>query len=392
MAMTEPINRVLLVLESIFPLPVGGGAESQVRTLALEFLRRGQAVEVVVPMVAGGPTLAQDNSEGIPITRIRYPKVPWIGAAWMLLSLAALLVRRRQGYSLIHAHIAGNMAAVASLVGWLLGKPVVVKLTGMTEMRGGIIDASPRLGGRVRKLAMRRANAYQATSQRIGDLLVSSGFAPQKVLQLPNAVDVQRFSSPVRDEARRAELCGGRRLVGIFVGRLEPEKGLEGLLEAWSQVFGRDRSAVLLVVGRGSVRPLLEQRTRSLGIEDLVVFTGPTRAVEQYMALADFGLLTSLYEGLSNSLLEYMAAGLPVLGSKISGTEDWVIDGQTGWLYAAGQTRDLVARLTAVARSDAAELRRLGDGARDRVTRYASIPAVVTALQQAYERLDRQHG
>ena len=65
-------------------------------------------------------------------------------------------------------------------------------------------------------------------------------------------------------------------------------------------------------------------------------FVGPSSDVQRYLAMAHFGVLASLHEGLSNTLLEYMAAGLPVLGSRVSGTEDFVVAGHTGWLFPPG--------------------------------------------------------
>lgn len=388
--MPETTQAILLVLESIFPSPGGGGAESQVRTLGMEFLRRQQPLEVVVPMVASGPQLEHDTVDGIPVTRIPYPKVPWIGAGWMLMRLSLLLMMRRGRYDVIHVHIAGNMAATSSLVGRLLGKPVLVKLTGMTEMKGGILDATPRPVARLRKAAMHLASAYQATSQRIADLLHARGFPRDRILQVPNAVDVMRFASVPREPARRAAVVGDRRVVGIFVGRLEPEKGLELLIQGWATVFrGRD-DAALMLVGDGSLADSLRRTAGELGIDSQVIFVGATAQVERYLALADFGVLTSNYEGLSNALLEYMAAGLPVIGSCVSGTEDWVIDDRTGWLFPPGDLAAFIGVLERVGRMDVHALYRHGGAARQLVTDRASIPAVVDALQATYRRLEAE--
>lgn len=386
----ETAEAILMVLESIFPSPGGGGAESQVRTLALEFLSRGHRLEVVVPMVAGGSQRKHDQVDGIPVTRIPYPKVPWIGAVWMLASLVWLLVARRRHYRVIHAHIAGNMAAVSSVVGRLLGKPVLVKLTGMTEMKGGVLDAQPRPVTRMRAQALKSAGGYQATSCRIGRMLVERGYAPPKVHHIPNAVNLTRFASVARDHALRNALCGDAERVGIFVGRLEPEKGLELMVQGWARVFAGRRGAALLLVGDGSLREGLQASARERGVEGQLVFVGPTAQVERYLALADFGVLTSQYEGLSNSLLEYMAAGLPVLGSEVSGTEDWVQVGRTGWLFPPGDLDGFVRALGRVAATPLHELRRQGSDAFAQVEQRASIPAVVDTLQTLYRQLEEE--
>ena len=385
--MADTLDTVLMVMESVFPTAAGGGAESQVRTLSLEFLQQGVPITVVVPMVREGPQKTLDAVEGIPVRRIPYPKLPGLGAMWMLLSLAWLLVTTRRRYSVIHAHIAGNMSAVCCAFGRLLGKPVLVKLTGMTEMRGGILDPSPGPLSRVRKLAMRSASAYQATSDRIARLLVERGFEAGKVMHIPNAVDVDRFRRFEPVPGLRRQLCGERRLVGVYVGRLETEKGLEYLLDGWAQVFRERSDALLLVVGDGRARGALEARCHALGIADQVKFVGPSAQVERFLSVADFGVLTSLHEGLSNTLLEYMAAGLPVLGTEVSGTEDFVITGRTGWLFPPADVQAFARCLGEAAGVDIDELRRRGREARALVDERASIRSVVRQLEQVYARI-----
>jgi L-malate glycosyltransferase len=377
-------TRVLMVLESVFPTPGGGGAESQVRTLGLHLPQRGVAVSVLVPMVGYGPQVQRDRVDGIEVWRIAYPKLRSVGAAVMLVKLAWRLFRLRGDYDFIHAHIAGNMAAVSCVMGRLLGKPVLIKLTGMTEMVGGILDPQAGWTGWVKRHLMRGADFYQATSSQIARMLVEAGFDAGKVHRIPNAVDTARFATLARNPDDRAAVCGQRRLVGVYVGRLEAEKDLELMLRGWAGAFqGRDDVALVLV-GSGSRRPALEALAAELGIAGQVVFAGPTKTVERFLAIADIGLLTSRAEGLSNTLLEYMASGLPVIGSRVSGTEDFVIDGRTGWLFPAGDVAQLRVALQQAGKLGAEALRGLGENARQLVTADASNAAVIGRLLELY--------
>lgn len=329
MAAADHGPAILMVLEATFPVLGGGGAENQVLNLGRSLVARGFRVEVVVPMVANGPQVAQETWEGLHVTRLRYPRVRLLGGAVMLARLAALLVARRSGTAVIHAHIANNMAAVACLVGRLLRKRVIVKLTGMKEMHGGILDPRPGLGARLKVGAMRLAAGLQATSSRIGRMLVARGFDPARVLLVPNGVAMARFAA-ARDAQLRQRLCGPARFVGLYLGRMAPEKGLEMLLQAWAAAFAARARSRLLLVGDGPLRAGLAEQAAALGIADQVVFVSHVDDVAPLVAVADVGLLTSLAEGLSNALLECMAGGLPVIGSRVSGTEDFVVPGGGG--------------------------------------------------------------
>ena len=380
----DPSRSVLMVLEATFPPVGGGGAESQVLSLGRRLREHGYAVTVVVPRVPGGPQASREQVDGLDVERIGYPRIRIVGGIVMLLRLAALLVARRKEYGAIHAHIAHNMAAVSSLVGRALGKPVLVKLTGIHEMVGGILDAHPGLVARARRVAIRRASLVQATSTRIRHMMMDHGFDPARIVLLPNGVDVSRYAPARRDEALRRRLCGDASLVGIFVGRLAPEKGHATLLEVWARAFGARPETKLVLVGDGTLRGPLERRARELGIDRHVVFTGHADDVPPLLAIADFALLTSLGEGLSNSLLEYMAAGLPVVGSRVSGTEDFVRDGENGWLFEPGDAEDLARCLAAVAAQDAPRLREMGERARRDIVRSASLEAVTCRLLRCY--------
>ena len=381
---TSTARRVFMVLESTFPVRGGGGAEAQIATLGRYLTAAHIAVTVVVPMVAHGSQSPRERIDGLDIIRLPYPKIPLAGALLMLARLAWTLWAQRKDYDVIHAHIAHNMAAVCCLMGRLVGKPVIVKLTGLKEMAGGILDPEPRLSVRFRKLAMRLATYYQATSARIGRLLVESGFDFGKVRLIPNAVDTQRFSATGRDDALRAEHCGTARRVGLYVGRLEPEKGVDRLLDAWAQAFSAHPDVMLIVVGDGRQCSQFEAQCKALGIASQVVFVGPSSVVQRFMGAADFGVLPSLAEGLSNTMLEYMSAGLPVIGSRVSGTEDFVRTGETGWLFEPDDVAQLAACLREAGAIDAAHLQALGAKARAAVQARASIAAVGADLMALY--------
>lgn len=382
---TSRPRSVLLVLEAMFPRLGGGGAESQVLTLARCLRQRGVEPTIVVPLVPGGPSKRREILEGIEVVRVAYPHVRLVGGAILMLRLFALLFAWRRRYGVIHAHIAHNMAAVSAIAGAMLGKPVFVKITGLHEMNRGILDPAAPWPSWLRRAAIRRADAVQATSTRIGRLLAQAGFGPSRVVLVPNGVDMSRFGVASTNVALRSSLCGDADRVGIVVARLCPEKRHSMLLDAWARAFAASSRARLLLVGDGPLRGALEAQAERLGIASQVVFAGHRDDIPAMLSIADFALLTSDAEGLSNALLEYMAAGLPVLGSRVSGTEDFVTEGHTGWLFEPGDADGLARQLAAIAATPTQALERLGSEARSRVRSLASLEAVTDRLLELYE-------
>lgn len=295
------------------------------------------------------------------------------------------LVRNRNNYDVIHVHIASNMAALCSMAGKYLNKPVLVKLTGWTEIHNGILDPAPSLRARMLKWAIKNATYYQATSQQIASLLEERGFNKNKINLIPNAVDIDRFNkkSAVPTDVPQAAI---KNKIGIFVGRLVKEKNIELFLNAFSKVFVDDDDISLLIVGDGYLKSDLMHQSQNLGLSDKVFFLGSRTNVEDYMNISTFGILPSIYEGLSNTLLEYMSSSLPVVGSRVSGTEDIIKNDYNGWLFESENESSLIDSLIDLKNMSAEDILTMGLNARDFISSYASIDKVTDRITGIYKR------
>jgi glycosyltransferase involved in cell wall biosynthesis len=375
---------VLMVLDSTFPPPTGGGSEGQVLTLGRQLMARG--VHVVVVTGQGDERQpVKERIEGMDVVRIPFPKVRRLGGALMLLRLLIWLLRNGRRNVAIHAHIASGMAAVACVAGRLIRRPVVVKLAGGFEFDTGMFAPGRRgVDALVLRWAIRQATFYQAISERLGAHLVSRGFDPDRVRLIPNAIDLARFQPAGHAAEDRGARTVQADLVAVFVGRLVAEKALEPFLVAWARVFDSAASVALLIVGSGELEPRLRETVDRLGRTHQIQLLGAHRDVRPFLWEADFAVLPSISEGLSNSLLEYMAAGLPVLGSRISGTEDVVTPGETGWLFEAGETGEMEARLREIAALPLSTLRAMGRRAREKVERHSGGLAITASLLELY--------
>lgn len=338
-----------------FP-PSLGGAERQAYELSRALRARGHDVFVLTRALPGLP--AAETVDGVPVERLS----AWGGgilnsSVFFLACLARLL---RGDYDAVHAHLASSPALAAALAGRLLGKPVVVKLgggKGIGEIALSAGSAAGRLKLSLFKLLRPR---FIAVASELSAELAAHGLGTAELI--PNGVDLERFrpAVPGEKETLRAALGFGAGPVFLYMGRLAWEKRLPAFAAAFDRAAaGLTPRPQFVCVGAGPERDAI--KAANLRILEPVADPAPL-----YRA-ADVFVLPSVSEGLSNALLEALASGLPVLGSRVGGTAEAVEDGVSGLLFngdpataAEGPARRLMedpvlrARLAAGARTRAA--------------------------------------
>jgi len=367
---------VLMVLESCFPSPDGGGAEAQVRTLANALRAKGHKVTVLTPLTTTGPQQVVGRVDRVPVCRLRYPHLPLVGGPLLWMRLALFLWTRRKRYDAWHVHIAHHLGAVCSLLGSWMGKPVVLKVSGWWELERGVLARKAPPLSRVAYRCLLRASAWQAISRRIAASLVAKGIPSTRIASIPNAVDTARFRGIVRTTSLSPRF--------VFIGRLVPEKGLDTLLYAFAEALRSCTGARLRLVGAGPLAESLATLTNELGIADQVDFCGHRDDIEAVLADADIGVLTSRIEGLSNTLLECMAAGLPMVASRVSGSEDLVRTGDNGWLFEPDDRSALACCLVEAAALPIEQRLAMGIRARESVEQHAGLNRVIDSLVSLY--------
>jgi glycosyltransferase involved in cell wall biosynthesis len=171
----------------------------------------------------------------------------------------------------------------------------------------------------------------------------------RKVTVIPNAIDPADYALEAGDRDFRAEYgIGADETVLGVVGRLSPEKGQAYFLEALALARTRLGKVRALLVGDGRDRAELERLVATLSLGDMVAFTGYTRDVVAVYGAIDCLVLPSLSEGMPNVALEAMLFGKPVLATRVGGTPEVVLDGETGILVPpedAGALADGLVRL-----------------------------------------------
>ncbi len=373
---------VMLVNE--FPPQTVGGAERQAERLAAALAQLGVDVGV---MARSGPELPPwEEREGFWVRRI----APWGPGKWgtltFILGTMAYLWRIRQRYQILHAHLAFGPAVAAALVAPWLGKKVVVKF-GNSGPFGDVQVSQATWRGRL-KLALlrRRADVVVALDETMARELHEAGFDPRRIVRLDNGIPVEAFRPTLPRRAYRRIVGVEGRDVLVFVGRLAPQKGLDLLLRALVPVFAQRPQACLMLVGEGPERPALEALARELGITDQVCFLGYVEDVAPYLWAGDVFVLPSWAEGMSNALLEAMAAGMACVVTAVGQGPEMLDQGRCGVVVPPGDPQALTEALLALLASPDLR-RRLGQAAQRRVAERYAMRRVAAAYLALYERL-----
>ena len=289
-------------------------------------------------------------------------------------------------YNRIHiVHTYGFYPNVFAIpAAWLAGAPVIVASVRDT---GGYQTPTQ---SRVQKLVCRLADCIVVNAEAISDWLIAEGYDPEKITVIRNGIDLSHFTTKTRGSRLREELGlpQGAPVIAVL-SRLHRFKGIEYFLEAAMIVSRRFPAVRFLIVGEGMVvdspyKRELEGYAARLGLGERVVFAGFRLDVPEILSEVAVSVLPCVSsEGLSNTLLESMAAGVPVVATKVGGNSEAVEQGATGLLVPP---RDSAALAQAICRLlDCPDLSsRFGQAGRERVIQRFSLERMVQETESLY--------
>jgi glycosyltransferase involved in cell wall biosynthesis len=191
-----------------------------------------------------------------------------------------------------------------------------------------------------------------AVSEHTADVIVRvEGIEAEKVVVIPNGVDLHRFAPRNVRVARARWGVKEGTFVVASIGRLSKEKGHRYLLQALAAARTAIPSMVCLIAGDGPLRQKLETEAHTLGLEETCRFLGDVPEIETVFAAADVTVLPSVFEGMPNAVLEAMAMGCPVIATAVGGSAELVRHGETGFLVPPADTTALAGALVDLAGS-----------------------------------------
>ena len=257
----------------------------------------------------------------------------------LVLDLYRLFARERP--HIVHTHAWGTL--VEGLVAARLARiPLVI------HGEHGTLQVKRRQRW-VQRLGWSAVDEVLSVSSRLAERIErETGFSQQKIRTIRNGVDLSRFGLVSRMAARTSLGLEADALIAITMGRLVPVKDHETLLRAMARVRAAGTPVNLLIAGDGPLKDQLTECATALGVRDRVTFLGYRPDAETVLAAADLFVLSSESEGLSNTILEAMASGLPVVATQVGGADELVVDGVTGRLVPAKSPGELADAMQSI--------------------------------------------
>lgn len=357
-----------------------GGTETQAVELALRMPSSTYAITLGV-LLAQGPLLERLKGSTVHVEEF-HPRGGLDSPAgfYQILRLAAFL--RREGFEVVHAHdLWSNLMGVPAAR--LAGVPAIISsqrdLSQFAWYRG--------LKRKILRRVQRMSDVLLANATPIRDALIAEeGFSPAKLRVIRNGVDTARIQRGKRDRDRLFPGAGTGKLV-VLVGNMHSDvKGHPWLIAAAPGVLRHFPDTRFVLAGDGESRQVFEKLAEELGVGSSFEFLGRRDDIPDVLASCDIGVLPSRAEGLPNAVLEYMAAGLPVVASRVGGNPELINDDVTGLLVPPQDSSALANALVELMR-DEEKRNRIAINGRCLATQDYSFDRLVREVDELYTEL-----
>lgn len=389
----EPPREPIRIMRVIARLNMGGPA-LHVSYLSAGLVEKGYETTLVSGTLARGESSMAFVAEQLgvrvlPLAELSREISPLrdIVAA---VKLAKLI--RAERPQILHTHTAkaGTIGRLAALLAGS-ARPALVVHTFHGHVLRGYFGPLRTAAFRLLETALARAStALVAVSPEVRDELVRLGVAPASkfvVIRLGIELEQRVHAEPgLRDESRRQLGVAPERFLVGWVGRMTGVKRVDDVLLGFARLRELGVDAVLGLIGDGPDREGMERRASELGIIRHCLFLGYQEEVAPYYAAFDAVILPSANEGTPVSVIESLAAGRPVVATRVGGVPDVVVEGVDGFLVELGDTDALGERLAELARDP--ELRaRMGEAGQSRIVQRYAVERLIGDIDDLYRSL-----
>ena len=364
----------IAILVPQFPPKWLAGTEIATYNIAKHLAKRGHEVHVITSLDEGLPK--EDIEQGFYMHRTRWRKVRFVGVIFFWLKI--LLILKKIEPDIVQGQDI-SMGVPGFLAKKFLKRPYIVWGRGMDVYLPGLFMRP------LSNLVLQDADTVIALTEDMKGRMQE--ICHRDILVIPNGIDLERFKNLSRGISREKLKVKEEGKLILFVGGLKHIKGLDYLLRAMRIIQERNLKTNLFLIGKGREREKLEELSVELDLNKHIQFLGEVanEKIPEYMAAADVFVLPSLSEGFPNVVLEAMAAGLPIVATRIGGLHEIVKDGQNGFLVEPRNPRQIADRVRLLLEDD--ELReRMSRDNKDRAKGYR-WESIVSRLEELYQSL-----
>jgi glycosyltransferase involved in cell wall biosynthesis len=359
-----------------------GGSESQAVQLAKLQRTHGTNVHLACfdrrgPLLKEAEALVSGEVSQFPLRGFQHPLT-----VVQLTRFARLL--RKHRIDVLHTHdFYTNVFGLAG--GALAGVPARV---GSRRETFGFRSETQK---RVERWAYGFAHAIVCNSVAVQRQLVLEGVAEEKTAVVYNGLDLERVKPSGVTRANAIAQLGlaaseSQRFVTLVANMRHPVKDQPTFLKAAARVVKLVPNAAFVLAGEGELREQISDLAVSLGLRDKALFPGRVDRVADLLEISDVCVLSSRAEGFSNSILEYMAAGKPVVATEVGGAAEAIQEGVSGYLVPAGDDELMAERITRLLQ-DPAKARSMGEKGRQIISEHFSCETQRQRCEELYQRI-----
>lgn len=363
--------------------PFVGGLEKKTLNLASALLKKGVHVEIITSRFSK-KWPAREVIKGVPVCRLPSPRIKIVGALIYLLSLCFHIFKVRSQIEIIQAFQVGYSSAMAVFMGKILSKPTILNLS--SSGKGGDVKRHKITPwGIVFLFFCRSASRIVVLNQEMQRELKTISYDTDSMVPITNGVDLNAFMNITDRKALRKKLGLDDEKIILYTGRLSREKGLDFLIHAYKKL-PQTVPAKLFILGDGPEMPKLQKLIKHYHLGSQIKILSPVEEVQHFLRISDIFVMPSQFEGISNSILEAMACGLPVIANRVAGNTELIEDGITGLLIKLSDEDDLV-RAFSYLLANPGKASELGQRAQEMVQKNYDLKKMVDKYIQLYAQL-----
>jgi len=244
---------------------------------------------------------------------------------------------------------------------------------------------------RFEKFAFRQANAIVANSEAVKNYLITEGVPGAKIKVVYNGLDLERLTPEITDRKKICDELGlpadeNIKFITLVANLRHTVKNQSMFLRAAQKVLEKFPDAHFVLAGEGELRAGLENLAKELKIAENTHFTGRCEKVPELLSISFAGVLTSFNEGFSNAILEYMAARLPVVATRVAGASEAITENETGFLVESDDA-EMLANYLIELLQDEAKARKFGARGREIVEEKFSCAAQLEKTLRLYGKV-----